>query len=141
MDVALVRLADRAMRSLATDDRDGGIHDGHARSQHRHQKRDEHSGTCAAEKRDDAEHEAQRQRARIAHEDAGRMEVETQEADAGAQQNDRKHRRGKRVGNHAQHEDGDGRNGGDARRKAIQAVDQVDDVGKGHQVEHRDGEA
>ena len=112
-------------------DGNGGDHEGHRQHDDRRRAHDAHE-------RDDADHGAQKQRARIPHEDARRREVVAQKRQRRAQQNDGQHRRLFQTAPEGDQKQEERRDGRDARRQAVQAVDEVDDVHEAHEVQHRE---
>lgn len=137
VDVALVGLADGNVLAPAADDRRKRVQHGNARDDHRHGHRRQRGHPHDAHQRHDAQQKAQRQRAAIAHEQLGRVEVEPQKRQAHRHAHDGHKRRGGNPVHQRQHEVRAERDGADARGQAVQAVDEVDDVGKRHQPEHR----
>ena len=112
-------------------DGDGGDHEGHRQHDDRGRAHDAHE-------RDDADHGAQKQRARVPHEDTRRREVVAQKRQRRAQQNDGQHRRLFQTAPEGDEKQEERRDGRDARRQAVQAVDEVDDVHEAHEVQHRE---
>ena len=139
VDVALVGLPDANVGALAAHDGAKRVDDGHAGNDERDDKRGERGGAAHVEQRDGAQCKAQKQRPRVAQEDACGVEVVAQKGQTGA-----KERNGERGGVDAARENGHRKHGerrdaADARGQAVEAVDEVNDVGECHQIDHGDG--
>ena len=137
--MALVGLADANVGAFAAHDGAERVDDGHAGDDERDDERGERGGAAHVEQRDGAQRKAQQQRSRVAQEDAGGVEVVAQKGQARAKERD-----GERGGVDTAREHGDREHGercdaANARGQAVEAVDEVDDVGERHQVDHGDG--
>ncbi len=96
----------------------------------------------AARKRRGGQHEAEKIASGIAHEDPGRIEIEKQEPDQRPHQRSHGQRNEYRARNAGYDETGKCGEEGDARRQAIETIDQVDRVGHADdpQDRHRESE-
>ncbi len=118
------------------------VQQGHCQGQKRDNEGDNGVKLKQAQYGGSGQHIAQKQGARVPHEDFCRVQVIGDEADAGPGQGGQDNGHisvGNQEGNH-QH--GNGADGGDAAGQPVQAVNQVDAVGDGHNPDngHRDGE-
>lgn len=129
-------MADAHVGARAAHDGREGVQDGHRGDHERNGDGGEAGKACDGEKRGDAERKAQREGAGVAHEDGRRVEVVAEEAQRGAHDGDGERGRVEPAGPDREHEHGHARDGRDAGRKAVQAVDEVDDVDVGNQIDH-----
>ena len=139
VDMALVGLPDANVGALAAHDGTKRVDDGHAGHDERDDERGECGGAAHVEQRDGTQRKAQKQRPRVAQEDARGVEVIAQKGEARA-----KECNGERGGVDAAREHGDRKHGerrdaADTRGQTVEAVDKVDDVGERHQVDNGDG--
>ena len=136
MDVAAVGVTDAHVGARAAHDGREGVQDGHRGNHERHGDGGEAGKARDGEKRGHSERKAQREGAGVTHEDGRRVEVVAEKAQRGAHDGDGERRRVEPAGPDREHEHGHARDGRDAGRKAVQAVDEVDDVDVGNQVDH-----
>lgn len=139
VDVALVGLPNANVGALAAHDGAKRVDDGYAGHDERDDERGERGGAAHVEQRDGTQRKAQKQRSRVAQEDARGVEVVAQKGQAGAKQRD-----GERGGidaarEHGHREHRERCDATDSRRQAVKTVDEVDDIGERHQVDHGDG--
>ena len=135
LDVPLVRPRYARMSAAAADDGSQGVDNGHAGNDKRHDEGSERCRAGDAEQRDDAQNEPEGEGTGIAHEDACGIEVVAQEPDTASCEGDGE-RGGVEPARHkGEDEEGERRYGGNARGQPVEAVDEVDDVGKGDQVD------
>ena len=137
--MTLVGLPDANVGAPAAHDGAKRVDDGHAGNDERDDKRGERGGAAHVEQRDGAQCKAQKQRPRVAQEDACGVEVVAQKGQTGA-----KERNGERGGVDAARENSHRKHGergdaADARGQAVEAVDEVNDVGECHQIDYGDG--
>ena len=139
LDVACVGLGNGRMAASTAHDGGKRVDDGHAGDDERHNEGRGRRDAVDAQQRDDAEQKAQHVRAAVAHENRCRVEVVAQKAQAAAGKDAGKHGGVNLVGLVGQIEHCGAGDGRDAGRKAVEPVDEVDDVGEGHEVDDRDG--
>ena len=137
--MAAVGLLDGLVVERAADDSARGVYNGHAGDHDGHGKRRDAGKTRCSHKADHAQRGAQQKRSGISHEDAGGVKVVDQKAHAHGDEHDG-HKRGV-VAHEAHRQDKKARGAyaRDARCQAVKPVYEVDDVGKRHQIDDRDG--
>ena len=136
MDVAAVGVPDAGVPAQAPHDGRERVDDGHGGDHERHDDGGEAREARDGEQGHRPEGKAEREGARVSHEDGCRVEVEPEEAERRAS-----HGNGERGGVEparpdGEHEHGEARDGRDAGGKPVKAVDEVDDVGVGDEVDH-----
>ena len=139
VDVALVGLSDANVGALAAHNGAKRVDDGHAGNDERDDKRGECGGAAHVEQRDGAQRKAQKQRPRVAQEDACGVEVVVQKGQTGAKERNRERGGVDAAREHGHRKHGERRDAADARGQAVEAVDEVNDVGECHQIDHGDG--
>lgn len=136
VQMALVGLHQRLLVHPAAHDREEGVGQRHPDDEQRRHER-QHRNLLEPEHGQHRQAETEEQRARVAHENLGRMKIEHQESQNAAQQHDREQNDGAVAHNDAHaHDAGDG-DGGHAGGKPVQPVDQVDRVGHADDPENR----
>ena len=137
--MAAVRLHGVLPLEDAAGEGGGGVKDGEAQDDEGHHEGDDGVELEQPRHRYRSQDEAQEGGAGVPHEDLGGVAVVGDESDAPAHQGRADHRH-----LHVAHEQGDdehghGRDGADAVRQAVQAVDQVHGVGHRHDPDDGDG--
>ena len=125
------------MRPRPPDDGGERVDDGDARDDERDDDGGEAGDAGDREKRDGPEREAERERARISHEDRRGVEVVAEEAEGGARHGHGEHRGVDATGPGGEDEHRDRRDAADARGEPVQPVDEVDDVDVRDEVDDR----
>ena len=138
MDVATIGLTHAHMGAAAADDGREGVDDGDARHDQRHDNGGEAGDARDREQRDRGEGEAQKQRPRVAKENRGGVEVVAQEAEGRASERDGQRGSVHLSAQQREHKQGHAGDEGDARREPVQAIDEIEDVGVGHQIDDGD---
>lgn len=127
MQVALVRCEDRFLLHPTADDRKERIRQRHADDDQRGDKRDDRD-LLESKQGEHRQTEAQEQRSRIPHENLGRVEIEVQKSDDGAEKQETQHGNHHVAHQQGHHEDGADRDAGYAGRQAVETVDEVNGV-------------
>ena len=91
----------------------------------------------AALDRQDSQHEADRERAFIAHEDRSRRKVEYHESRQRSGNRERRDHRASVLMQSGDRRDTQGRDNSDAGSQAVDSIDQIERVGRGDQPENR----
>ena len=139
MNVPAISRVDRLMCAFATDDSDSCVQNRHTSCDDGYQQGNEECRTSNCHKRNDAEREAQEQRARIPHEYTRWVDVRLQEANARTHDHEACQCSARAPSEHRQNADSGCRDGGNARCKSIKTIDEVDDVREGNQIEDGKG--
>ena len=139
MNVPTVRLPYAHMGATSPDDGREGVDDGYRC----HDQGDDDGGEARhardREQRDYAQHVAQKQRARVAQKYRGGVEVVEEKADRCTHEG---YGQGGRVVSARKNGEDEHRHRGDSRdagRQTVQAIDEVEDVDIGNEVDDRDG--
>lgn len=139
VDMPLVGCADGDVLAFAADDGRERVEHRNARDDDRHGHGSERGRAHDAHERDDAKQEAKCERAAIAHEQLRRVEVESEECQAHAHAHERDERRGRTFLHECQDKERAERDGAHTRRQAVEAVDEVNNVGEGNEPDDGDG--
>ena len=124
----------------APDEGEAGVEDGQAQHEEGHREGDD---GVELEQALDGHHRQdipQEGGARVPHEDLGRVHVVGQEAQAPAGQGGHEDGHIGLADHQGDDQQGHGADGGHAAGQAVQAVDEVDGVGDGHDPDHRHGD-
>ncbi len=141
MEVLAVGAVDGLLVLEPLQHHEGRVQERHGEQDQRQHQRDHGLGLDRRLDRDHAHQQAEQVRAAVAHEARGRREVPDQEAERGAGRDRGQHARrltAEVEGDHG-HRAGDDR--ADARREAVDAVGEVDDVHHQHEAEHGEDRA
>ena len=139
MNVPAVRLPYAHMGATSPDNGREGVDDGYRRYDQGDDDGGEARHARDREQRDHAQHIAQEQRARVAQENRGRVEVVEEKANRCAHES---YGQGGGVVPAREYGEDEHRHRGDARdagRQPVQAIDEVEDVDVGNEVDDRDG--
>ena len=136
--VPAVGLLDGLVVEGAADNGTRRVDNGHARDHDGHCQRRDARETRRAHEADDAKRRSQEQGAGVTHKDARRVEIVEEEGDAHGDEHDGHEGRVVAHEGHREDEKTAGADTGDAGSKAVEAVDEVDYVGEGHEVYDRD---